>query len=150
MPGMTKKTARRFEKLAESLITPVLGAGADYLETALAWSMPYGDRGVVTLHLFRDSFDKGRVYRSSWLACRWDWPGMVGPDRYTLPRDEVPGGWPYPFTYPSGKANYHPFDECDPETWRRELATHLCQISAPGSKEREAFGAIEFEPHFAA
>jgi hypothetical protein len=144
--SMTKKTARAFERLAESLIVPVLGPGAEYLDTGLAWSFPYADRGNVSLHLFRDSFDKGRVYRSSWLACRWNWDGKVGPDRYTLPRADVPGGWPGVFTYPSGKANYHPFDELDPEAWRRELALHLYSIAAPDSKEREGFGAIQFEP----
>lgn len=144
--GMTKAQCRMFERMAETEITKTLGPGAPYLDTGLEWQFPYGETGTVTIHLFRDSMDRGNVYRASWLACRWDDPNRVGPDGYTLPRNQVPGGWPSGYTYPSGKNNHHPGRDDDEQTMRRQLALFLYGLAPYGSKEREGFGSMEWEP----
>lgn len=145
MAGMTKKQCQQFEKLVTEELTRVLGAGAEYLETALQWTMPHANGATVTLTLFRDSFDVGNVYRSSWLACKLNKPAeWLDSDGYTKPYNELP--WPSGgFTYPSGKNNLHVSGSGDLAQWRRELALHLYRLAAPGSSEREAFGAIEWE-----
>lgn len=144
MAGMTKKQCQQFEKLVATELTRVLGAGAEYLESALQWTMPHASGATVTLTLFRDSFDKGPGYRASWLACKLNKPAeWLDSDGYTKPRNDLP--WPSGgFTYPSGKNNLHPSENGNLNAWRQELAWHLYRLAAPGSPEREAFGAIEW------
>ena len=145
MPKMTKKQCQQFEKMAESILSDALGPGQPYLETALRWILPHANGCHVELTLFRDSFDSGHGYRSSWLAGR-----LYAPDTwrdsggYRLPQSELP--WPAGgFTYPSGKNNFHPFNiHCMIRT-RAELVHHLYSMAAEGSPERERFGAVEFE-----
>ena len=145
MAGMTKKQCQQFEKLVTAELTRVFGAGAEYLETALQWTMPHANGATVTLTLFRDSFDVGNVYRSSWLACKLNKPAeWLDSDGYTKPQAELP--WPSGyFTYPSGKNNLHVSDSDGLNDMRRALALHLYRLAAADSPEREAFGAIEWE-----
>ena len=145
MAGMPKKQCQQFEKMAATELTRVLGAGTEYLDTALQWTMPHANGATVTITLFRDSFDVGNVYRASWLACKLNKPAeWLDSDGYTKPQNDLP--WPSGyFTYPSGKNNFHPVTGGDLAQWRRDLALHLYRLAAVDSPEREAFGAIEWE-----
>ena len=149
--GMTKATCVAFEKLAKTEISKVLGEPTDFHGTgALTWSFPYGETGTVEMVLWCDSQSEGHVYRSSWLHTRLRDPNHVGADGYTKRRDQIEGGWPYQFTYPSGKNNHHPGHKDDLATMRRELAGFLYSLAKSGSPEKEGFGAIEFEPKYPA
>lgn len=147
--GMTKPVCLQFENLAIAEITKVLGEPIDTYNdggSCLQWSMPYGETGIVKLALHCDSKEVGNVYRASWLHSRLDdRQRHVGEDGYTKPISEIEGGWPFPFTYPSGKYNLHPGYTNTLEQMHMELATLLYCISAPGSREKEAFGNIKFE-----
>lgn len=127
--GMTKKACLAFEKLAIEEISKILGDPETYLDDHLEWNFPFGDTGTVSLHLFCDSKEKGNVYRSSWIAGRLnDRQRLVGEDGYTKSRNEIEGGWPFPFTYPSGKYNLHPGDKDDIKTMRKDLIAYLSSI----------------------
>jgi hypothetical protein len=138
--GMTKANCKAFETLCETEISKVCGPAKEWNGNGLEWSFQYGETGTVTIHLIRDSFDQGRVYRASFLACRHH------DDSY------YEGGYmkrglslPHPFTTPSGKCNLHPGDNDSLAQMRRDLAHHLYSIAKTGSPEKQAFGAIEFE-----
>lgn len=150
MRGMTKSQCLKIENLVAGEISKVLGPPKDEYQdggSSLVWSMPYGETGTVRLHLICDSHEVGNVYRNTWLACRLDDRARhVGEDGYTKPKTEIEGGWPYPFTYPSGKCNLHfDLDANDTKRHIKDLAAHLYSISFPGSREKQEFGKIEFE-----
>lgn len=142
MRGWNKKQCLDWEKLAAKLIGDVLGAGVEDWG-GLVWTMPHANGCTVSIRLFRDSQFPGRdTYRASWLACRLEKPAeWLDSGGYVRPQKALP--WPSGYTYPSGKNNLHP--SRDPATWRRDLAWHLYCLAAEGSREKEAFGAIEWE-----
>lgn len=145
MRGMTKPVCIKIENMIKTELTKVLGEPKLWLINDFEWVMPYGETGTITFHLICDSAEIGHSYRSSWLAgCLDDRSKHVDADGYTKPRDQIEGGWPFPFTYPSGKYNLH-FDNNDMAANRRDLATYLYAISPQGSREKHEFGKIEFE-----
>lgn len=146
MRGMTKVKCLEFEKLAINELTKVLGKPHDEYEdgSSLEWIMPHGATGHVRFRLICDSKEVGNVYRSSWLACRISDPRFVKEDGYTKNQSDIEGGWPYPFTYPSGKYNLHPGDHDSKESMKSQLAQYLYSIAPYGSREKEEFGKIRY------
>lgn len=143
--GMTKAQCLAFEKEVEQLLTEVVGKPEPYLTTALSWSFDHDNGASVEMHLYRDSFDKGHTYRASWLACRLKKPkNWLDDGGYVKNRSDLP--WPSDaFTYPSGKANFHPTQDT-PAAWRRQLISHMFHISAGGSPVWNALMNAHFEP----
>ncbi len=144
MARHTKNHNKAFEKMAIREISKVLGEPKPWNGDNLEWEMPHGS-GRVTLHLICESKKKGSRNIGSWLACRLDNDDHLNDKGYTLPRDQIPGGWPYAFTYPSGKCNLHILADQTEEELLRDLARHLYSISEEGSEYKEKFGEIEFE-----
>lgn len=150
MRGMTKAECLTFEKLATAELTKVLGEPNDFFgdKSCLEWFLPHGRTGKVRIHLICDSVHKGNMYRSSWIASRITDERLIDSNGYTKNQSDIEGGWPFPFTYPSGKCNLHPDKDDKKEKMYAEIAHYLYMIAATGSKEKTAFGLIEFSTEF--
>ena len=138
--SMTKAECKAFERMAEKILTEVLGEGRPDHGDTLTWTMPHENGCTVEIELFRDSFRPGRTYRRSWLACRLRVPADWLKDGYTRPRGELP--WPGMFTYPSGKANFSPYGDLAAQ--ERVLIHHLMTLAPRDSREWHAFSNMPF------
>ncbi len=149
MSRHTLKHNKIFDKMVINEVTKVLGPGTpdEHSGKNMNWEMPYGT-GTVTIHLIQGDRSFGSTL-GSWLACRISDPNHIKEDGYAKAREDIPGGWPSYFTYPSGKCNLHVSPTDTEEDMKRDLAAHLLAISEPGSVYKDAFGEIEVESDIA-
>lgn len=142
MRGMTKAQCLQFEKLTKKMLCEILGDFEDVFGDGrfLKWKMAYGETGQVHIELICDSVLSDRTHRNSWIACRIkDEQRLVGEDGYKKPQNQIKGGWPWPFTYPSGKCNLTTSRYWTESDMRAELVLHFTVISEFGSELRNKF-----------